>query len=58
MTLDTLPTTDTVPRQTQYAPEFDSYPDCNTFLFLFSSVQPLRLPGRKKENTVDEILLR
>jgi len=30
MTLDTLPTTDTVPRQTQYAPRFDNRGDSTT----------------------------
>jgi len=30
MTLDTLPTTDTVPRQTQYAPRFDNRGDLIT----------------------------
>jgi hypothetical protein len=30
MALDTLPTTETVPRQTQYAPRFDSYGEFTT----------------------------
>jgi hypothetical protein len=30
MTLDTLPTTETVPRQTQYAPGFDNHGDLIT----------------------------
>ena len=31
MALDTLPTTETVPRQTQYAPRFDRYGDSTTW---------------------------
>ena len=57
MTLDTLPTTDTVPRQTQYAPGFDSRVHFSILLFLFSAVQPPRLHGGKKEKWVDEYLL-
>ena len=58
MTLDTLPTTEIVPRQTQYAPGFDNRLHFNTLLFLFSAGQPPRLHSGKKENWVDEFLLR
>ena len=49
--LDTLPTTETVPRQTQYAPGFDSRGDSTTVKPVPVSVS-VPVPGRNVDSSV------